>query len=391
MGNEEGEDGETACILTAGRPRPFCAVCQVDIVDSPKAIKQHLKSKPHKAAVKGGQGGAENSAGVGRRKKGSKAVQDAEDGDGGESDVDRPAGEAEDKPCQVCQRVGRTNTRHSIASLRAALEQGLDVMPCFPPPFERAPKSLFPGCRRPFVSLQSGRIEEVPEDLEACLDLYCNAGANEGNKPPNIDINGENIKAKSLSNARRALLQASSAGEMFWAALVVDAIAHPPWWPRPRKDNCACCDDGDVPNFNQVIIGSGETDIGIHIDNAPRPCTAGAPGRDYDMVDAQDPQYKSCLSAGDNSVHVDTYITMARGCKHVIMLPSGGNFFGEKSPFPRSVDPELMQKILDQGGYFFNLEPIDDQQHVTLFTPKGWHHWLLGKSDWHLIFGASRF
>ena len=80
-----------------------------------------------------------------------------------------------------------------------------------------------------------------------------------------------------------------------------------------------------------------------------------------------------------------------RGRKHVIMLPSGGNFFGDKSPFPRSVDADLMQQILDHGGYFFNLEPIDDQQHVTLFTPKGWHHWLLGKSDWHLIFGASRF
>jgi hypothetical protein len=388
MGDIGVDDGEAACIWTEGRSRPWCAVCQVDIVDSPKAIKQHLKSKPHKAAVKKGAGGEENAGG---RKQGRRAAQDAEGGSGCEGEDDGSAGAAEDEPCEVCRRVGRTNTRHSITTLRAALEEGLEVMPCFPPPFERAPKALFPGCRNPFVSLQSGSIEEVPDDLEECLELYCNAGANDGNKPPNIDINGENIKAKSLSNARRALLQASSAGEMFWAALVVDAISHPVWWPRPKRDNCACCDEGDVPNFNQVIIGSGETDIGIHIDNAPRPCRAGAPARDYDMVDAKDPQYKACLSAGDNSVHVDTYITMARGCKHVIMLPSGGNFFGDKSPFPRSVDPELMQKILDHGGYFFNLEPIDDQQHVTLFTPKGWHHWLLGKSEWHLIFGASRF
>jgi hypothetical protein len=285
-----------------------------------------------------------------------------------------------------------TLTFRNCGSFREALLQGLDVTPCFPPPFQRAPKGQLPGCKHPFVSLQSGAIEEVPDNLEDCLDLYCNAGANEGNKPPNIDIKGENIKAKSLSNARRALLQASSANEMFWAALVVDAIDHPVWWPRPKKDNCACCDDGDVPNFNQVIIGSGETDIGIHIDNAPKPCCGGSGvARDYDLVDIDDPQYTHCLTKAGTPVHVDTYITMARGCKHVIMLPSGGNFFGEKTPFPRKVDPDLMHKILEHGGYHFKLEPIDAEQHVTLFTPKGWHHWLLGMSDWHLIFGASRF
>ena len=361
-----------ACILTEGRPRPYCSVCEVDIVDSPKAIKQHLKSKTHKAALKGTAT--------------SKTIR--------ETNENTECGEDEDEPCEICRRVGRTDTRHSIAALRSALASGLEVTPCFPPPFHRAPKALLKekGCKNPFVTLQSGRIEEVPDCLEDCLDLYCNAGANDGNKPPNIDINGENIKAKSLSNARRALLQASCAREMFWAALVVDSIEHPVWWPRPKKENLRCCDDGDVPNFNQVIIGSGETDIGIHIDNAPRPCCAdGVAHRDYDMVDVEDPQYKSCLSDGENSVHVDTYITMARGAKHVIMLPSGGNFFGDKAPFPRNVDPELMKEILDHGGYFFTLEPVDDEQHVTLFTPKGWHHWLLGKSSWHLIFGASRF
>lgn len=90
-------------------------------------------------------------------------------------------------------------------------------------------------------------------------------------------------------------------------------------------------------------------------------------------------------------MHVHTYITMARGKKFVIMLPPGKNFFEPKSPFPREVGLELMQQIQEAGGYYFALEPIDDEQHVTLFTPKDWHHWLLGASDWHVIFGASRF
>lgn len=167
-----------------------------------------------------------------------------------------------------------------------------------------------------------------------------------------------------------------------------------------------CVGDGDVPNFNQVIIGNGATDIGIHIDNAPRPrhdCCSnqrveGAESK-LDFVDINDPQYNFCLSAGENSVHVHTYITMARGKKHVIMLPPGSrgqdkpfaSFFEPKTPFPREVGPVLMKQLQDIGGYYFALEPIDDSQHVTLFTPKGWHHWLLGASDWHVIFGASRF
>ena len=47
-----------------------------------------------------------------------------------------------------------------------------------------------------------------------------------------MDIEGENVRAKSLSAARRLLLQAEGAGRIFWAALVVDAMTHPVP-PRP--------------------------------------------------------------------------------------------------------------------------------------------------------------
>ena len=43
-------DGETECILTYGRSQPYCTICNINIVVSPKAVKQHLKSKPHKLA-----------------------------------------------------------------------------------------------------------------------------------------------------------------------------------------------------------------------------------------------------------------------------------------------------------------------------------------------------
>ncbi|EKX35536.1 hypothetical protein GUITHDRAFT_146370 [Guillardia theta CCMP2712] len=373
------EDSEVV-VMIEGKDRLFCRACKIELAGiGPKVTKQHLKSKTHKQSLRG---------------LGASESNESESKPHVEKQIN--AGDPEncrDEPCQICLKMGRIDTRHSLESFKDALEAGETVRPCFPPPFVRSPKSLFPGCKHPFITFESGSLEEVPDNLEDCLELFCNAGANEGNKPPNIDINGVNFKAKSLSNARRTLLQADASGDMYWAALVVDSIKHPLWWPR--KDRNVCVGVGDVPNFNQVIIGSGHTDIGIHIDNAPRPssCSQPAPGEKiaYDMVDHKDPQYSFCLSAGEESVHVDTYITMARGCKYVIMLPSGGNFFGDKQPFPKDVDFETMSKIVNAGGYYFSLEPVDPEQHVTLFTPKSWHHWLLGMSDWHLIFGASRF
>ena len=57
------------------------------------------------------------------------------------------------------------------------------------------------------VTPECGSIPEVPEDLDECLQMYCNAGVNEGNKPPNVDIGGVNERMKSMSNARRYVLQ----------------------------------------------------------------------------------------------------------------------------------------------------------------------------------------
>jgi hypothetical protein len=109
---------------------------------------------------------------------------------------------------------------------------------------------------------ECGSIPAVPDDLDECLQLYCNAGVNEGNKPPNVDIGGVNESMKSMSKARMRLQAAAEDKEVYWAALVVDAMKHPPWWPRP-KDPCTgaptsqCVAHGDVPCFNQVIVSRG--------------------------------------------------------------------------------------------------------------------------------------
>lgn len=281
--------------------------------------------------------------------------------------------------CELCNRTGRRDTAHTVVELELALENGEEVSACFPPPWLESARGTLPGHKTPFMTSECGSIPSVPEDLDDCLELYCNAGVNEGNKPPNVDIGGINESIKSLSGARRRLQQAAEDKEVYWAALVVDAIKHPPWWPRPKDGTGAptaqCVAHGDVPAFNQVIVGAGPTDIGIHIDKAPcPPCTKGM---DVMLVQEGDECEGTSskgamgvmgggggvMGGGDGCcsvqrVHVDTYITMAVGAKVVVMLPrEANNLYGAGSKFPLPNEVDQIRRIREAGGYYFTLEP----------------------------------
>ena len=60
-------------------------------------------------------------------------------------------------------------------------------------------------------------------------------------------------------------------------------------------------------------------------------------------------------------------------------------------PFPVDPQPELVQAIKAAGGAYFDLQPTPDGAPVTLYMPVGWLHWLIGASDWHVVFGGSLF
>jgi hypothetical protein len=87
---------------------------------------------------------------------------------------------------------------------------------------------------------------------------------------------------------------------------------------------------------------------------------------------------------------VDTYFSLARGLKHVIMLPPGQTLFQGSQPFPLLPAYDVLEAILAAGGYIFDLEPIDRTTPSCLYIPKGWHHWLLGGSKWAVAYGGSR-
>ena len=63
--------------------------------------------------------------------------------------------------------------------------------------------------------------------------------------------------------------------------------------------------------------------------------------------------------------------------------------------------------VVGAGGYWFDLAALDDDgaseregegdeiddggEHVYLFIPPGWYHWLLADSAWHVAWSGSYF
>lgn len=140
-----GHDLDMESIITkGGDSKPYCTICRSHLPsDSPKAVKQHLKSKPHKDAQKQPLGEQENNCAPSSEPSVREIAEEMMKND-----------LKEDETCELCRMNGRTRTRHSPESYARALEQGEDVEPCLPPPFVRSPKALFPRCRTPFMSLE---------------------------------------------------------------------------------------------------------------------------------------------------------------------------------------------------------------------------------------------
>jgi hypothetical protein len=138
-----------------GDSKPYCTVCCAYLPsDTQKAIKQHLKSKPHKDA----------------QKQPVQILEAGSDEDHVGETIEKllnndPESSEEEEKCELCRMNGRTQTRHSPESYARALERGEEVEPCFPPPFIRSPKALFPRCRKPFLSLERCVIHGPRYDL----------------------------------------------------------------------------------------------------------------------------------------------------------------------------------------------------------------------------------
>ncbi len=104
---------------------------------------------------------------------------------------------------------------------------------------------------------------------------------------------------------------------------------------------------------------------------------------------------------------MSTYLAIREGAKLVLLLPP------HQTLLPDGGDPDLLlhptphflSDVKAAGGHYFLLEDVKtvpgaprgisqsgsdgDWSATALYLPAGWYHWLVGLTDWHVVYGGS--
>lgn len=132
-----------------------------------------------------------------------------------------------------------------------------------------------------------------------------------------------------------------------------------------------------------MIFGRGNASIGLHFD-------------------------KDNACAGGSRTPVCTYLAICEGSKLVLLLPPDQTLLplGGDPDLLLNPTPEFLDAVRAAGGHFFLLEDLTQQQQdsystsvdssnsngfsaTALYMPAGWYHWLVGLTDWHVVYGGS--
>lgn len=150
-----------------------------------------------------------------------------------------------------------------------------------------------------------------------------------------------------------------------------------------------------------MIFGRGNASIGLHFD-------------------------KDNACAGGSRTPVSTYLAICSGRKLVLLLPPGQKLLpaGGDAGMLLAPTPEFLEKVRAAGGHFFLLEDVGAGgsgagssgpsgssasgassgggisgggassgggafSATALFMPAGWWHWVVGLTDWHVVYGGS--
>jgi hypothetical protein len=134
-----------------------------------------------------------------------------------------------------------------------------------------------------------------------------------------------------------------------------------------------------IPSLQpQVIFGRGNASIGLHFD-------------------------KDNACAGGSRRPVATYLAICAGAKLALLLPPGQTLLpaGGDSRALLAPGRELLEAVREAGGHFFILEDrpaaaaggspgaAREFSATALMMPTGWYHWVVGLTDWHVVYGGS--
>ena len=307
--------------------------------------------------------------------------------------LDAPGADAPGTPGAGCSY----GMLEAYAANRAAWRRLLGGAGCvLPPRVLQDPRAECPRLDVPFVTAQCGSVPVVPDRLEQTIEAYLPARPREehDDEAPDFGYDGSGKLAASWLNqegVRMTLRAADAEGRRYWAAFACDQLRQPPWWPPAAAGAGGVgSGPGSVPLYDQVIVGRGATGIGLHAD---------------------------AYGHGPERKLVATCLTIARGSKHVLLLPPACARPGEPTKpddawadvaasFPFAPPPATLRRLVEAGGFLFRMRAVSeaDGRSLALFLPAGWLHWLVGDGrgddgddggggahGWHALYGGSFF
>ena len=289
----------------------------------------------------------------------------------------------------------------AYAANRAAWRRLLGGAGCvLPPRVVQDPRAECPRLDVPFVTDECGSVPIIPDGLEQTIDAYLPARPREEHEDetPDFGYDGSGKLAASWLNqegVRMTLRAADADGRRYWAAFSCDQLRQPAWWPAAATGAGGVgSGPGSVPLYDQVIVGRGATGIGLHAD---------------------------AYGHGSERKLVATCLTIARGSKHVLLLPPACAKPGAPTmpddawadvaaSFPFAPTPATLRRIAEAGGFLFRMRAVSEAEgrSLALFLPAGWLHWLVGDGrgdgsevvageesssahGWHALYGGSFF
>jgi hypothetical protein len=402
-----------------------CDVCHQPLASSDaRAVRQHAKSRAHRDAVAIAAAAAAAApepeddapaAAAGGKQRGKQRR-------GGAAGKRRGGAAGRGKDAQPCLHCGHPAAAHGASDdedsgqargggngdLAIASSPSPLRSPCHPPEFVRTPRAG--EWTVPFVTGWKNAAHWEGEEwpVEQILDWGCRPG--NWRRLPNIDVARMNVPVETFAHAQTVLAAQTNPKKQLWVSFdAADELAHPAWFLATPN---SCPPVRLVPTYSNVLVTSGPAvSIGLHQDTDNRE-----------------------LSSAARPPPICTYLTVAQGAKHVMLVPpksspadlrlfkelwtgpqqpdsntdrrrARGNtnadshhdeeeeedaeeprFLFDDSGKPTAEIQSARNRLRQAGGYLFRLSEAQ-----TLLIPKGWHHWVVAEEGLSVTLSGSRY
>jgi Cupin-like domain len=422
--------GRCRSVIDIGVVMSTCKVCAQPLASSDaRAVRQHAKSRAHRTAVAALAATADAAeaprppptaaatagtatAAVDNDSKSAAVINNKATKRGKRRG--RGGAGATAAPCIHCGHPSEAHLDDDDHHHHGGSSSG--VSPCLPPEFVRTPRPV--DWSMPFVTGWRHAAHWQGEDwpTEHVLEWGCRPG--NWRRLPNVDLDRKNVAVETFAHAETLIAdhRANHATKPIWVSFdAADELEHPSWFLATPNGSPPV---QLVPTYSNVLVTLGPSvSIGLHQDTDNRE-----------------------LSSSSRPPTICTYLTVAQGAKHVVLVPpktspedlrlfkslwmgptqpdlslahhaatdkrtakdDDGDAQQDESgteeddtapsfPFNDPSEPAAQvqsarERLRRARGYLFRLS-----EGQTLLIPRGWYHWIVAEHGTSVTLSGSRY